>query len=81
MSDIQRNDTHDLVLRDNGLKKKHLAIIISEKKNQIRQLDVTLDKMKTVDFKKIELTKETYEKEIQALTTELKRMDAINVGK
>lgn len=78
MSDLQRNDSHDLIIRDNGLKKKHLAIVINEKITQMKQLDITLERMKTVDFKKIELQKEILAKEIEERKKELKRLDSVD---
>jgi len=72
MSDISRNNMHDIVLRDNKLKRQHFGIILNEKKNQIKQLDVTLDRIKSVEVQKIELQKQTLQKEIEALSVELR---------
>jgi hypothetical protein len=73
MADISRSGPHDLILKDNKLYKQHLTILINEKKNQLKQLDVTLDKIKSVEVKKIELTKETLQKEIQELSAEVNK--------
>lgn len=74
-----RSDPHDLVLKDNNLQKKQLAIIISEKQAQIKQLQLTLERMKDVDFKKIELQTDVLKKEIDAFEQELKRLSARKV--
>jgi hypothetical protein len=72
MADLQRSESnYDIILRDEGLKKKHLIIILNEKINQVKGLENTLERMKTVDFKKIELQKEILEKEIVDLKQEL----------
>jgi hypothetical protein len=72
MADLQRSESnYDIILRDEGLKKKHLTIILNEKINQVKGLENTLERMKTVDFKKIELQKEILEKEIVDLKQEL----------
>lgn len=78
MADIQRND-RQLVQGDPELKKMWLAIQISERVNQLKQLDVLLDKIMTVDVKQLDLKKEELKKEIISLQTELHRQTIIEV--
>jgi hypothetical protein len=76
MADLNRGDTYDLILKDNGLKKKHLIILLNEKVNQIKALKNTLEKMKTVDFKKIELQQDILTEEIKGIKEELLSTDS-----
>ena len=78
MSDIQRND-RQLVHGDPELKKMWLTIQINERENQLKQLDVLLDKIKTVDIKQLELKKEELKKEIINLQNELGRQTIIEI--
>lgn len=79
MSDLQRSESnYDIIQRDDGLKRKHLTIILNEKINQVKGLENTLERMKTVDFKKIELQKEILEKEITDLRQELTEKPVID---
>ncbi|NIU85163.1 MAG: hypothetical protein GWN64_17215 [Candidatus Thorarchaeota archaeon] len=78
MADIQRNDK-DIMLRDMELFIKHLQVLLSEKLNQLKQLDVHLDNLRTVEMKRIELKKATLEKEIQEIKYEIKQKSVIDV--
>ena len=71
MVDIKRSGDSNLVLRVPALKRKHLAISISERENQIKGLHLLLEKMKTVDMKRIELQIDTLTREIEDLKDEL----------
>ena len=72
MGDLNRSGMSDLVLADDALKRKHILIQISEKLNQLKQLEVNLDRLKTVEMQRIELAKETLLKEIKNLRSEVK---------
>ncbi len=76
MADINRSGS-DLILRDEVLKRKHLAILISEKLNQLKQLDVRLDHIMTVEVKQVELKKDELVKEIESIQQELSRNNVI----
>lgn len=78
MADIQRNDK-DIMLRDMELFIKHLQVLLSEKLNQLKQLDVHLDNLRTVEMKRIELKKATLEKEILEIKQEIKNKSVIEV--
>lgn len=78
MSDIQRNEK-DIMMRDAELFIKHLQVLLSEKLNQLKQLDVHLDNLRTVEMKRIELKKCTLEKEIQEIEYEIQRKSVIEV--
>jgi len=78
MADIPRND-RDIMLRDMELFVKHLQVLLSEKLNQLKQLDVHLDNLRTVEMKRIELKKATLEKEIQELEHEIKKKSVIDI--
>jgi hypothetical protein len=70
MSDIDRGGSStDIMLRDEKLRKFHEEILISEKLNQIKQLDLMIDKMKTVDMRRLELKQQTLAREIEELRT------------
>jgi hypothetical protein len=72
MADIDRDGTSLEIIDSNSeLKKKHIQILINEKTNQIKQLEVRLDHMKTVEMKQIELRIETLQIEVNRLITEL----------
>lgn len=70
MSDIIRSYS-EIELKDAELRTSLIKIRLSEKKNQIAQLNVTLDRMKTVEIKKIEHQIKVLEKEIEYLDQEL----------
>lgn len=76
MSDINRSGS-DLVLRDNELYKKHLQILKNEKLNQLKQLDVRLDHILTVEVKQIELKHDELKKEIESIQQELDQKNNI----
>lgn len=76
MGDIPRSGS-DLVLKDDTLFIKHLEILINEKLNQLKQLDVRLDHLMTVEVKQIELKKEELKKEIEAIQLDLKKKSKI----
>lgn len=65
------NNTTDLVRNDDGLNKKHLQIIINEKINLLKQLEVRLDHIMTVEVKQIELKMDVLKKEVEAIQREL----------
>ena len=71
MADISRNDS-EIVVRNADLFVKHLHILLSEKLNQIKALDVHLDHLRTVEMKRVEFKKDTLEREIQELKQEIK---------
>jgi hypothetical protein len=70
MSDLVRG-YNEMEANDKELMTSWLKIQISEKKNQLMQLGVALDKMKTVDIKKIEHQVKVLEKEIGILENRL----------
>ena len=70
MSDLVRGYS-EMEAGDKELMTSWLKIQISEKKNQLMQLGVALDKLKTVDMKKIEHQVKLLEKEIQILENRL----------
>lgn len=74
MADLQRG-MNEIILRDDKLKKKHLEIIISEKINQVKQMEVTLERMKTVDMQKVELAIASTHKEIEEFKIELSQLN------
>ncbi len=74
MADIRRNEQNALILRDNGLKKKHFEIILNEKKCQLKQLQVNIDRMKSVQLKELELQKDLVEREIKEYESELAKV-------
>jgi len=74
--DINRSGS-DIVLRDIGLFKQHLQILINEKLNQLKQLDVRLDHILTVEVKQIELKKNELAKEIESIQQELDQKNNI----
>lgn len=78
MADISRND-RALVQGDPELRVKWLAIQINERKNQLKQLDVLLDKILTVEIKQLELKKDEVKKEIISLQNELDRQTIIEI--
>lgn len=67
MSDIDRAGVSDLVLRDNYLKRQWIAIQVSEKEIQLKQLDVALDRLQSVDIKKIIHAKDKCKRELEEL--------------
>lgn len=78
MADIQRND-RAIIQGDPRLKQMHLGVQINERINSIKQLDVLLDKIMTVDIKQLELKREELKKEIETLQTEYNRHAIIEV--
>ena len=70
MGDLVRS-YNDIELQDAELKTSLTKIQLSEKRNQLKQLDVALDKLKTVDIKKIEHQMKAIEKQIEMLDNEL----------
>lgn len=74
--DIQRSGS-DLILRNEELYKQHLQIMVNEKLNQLKQLDVRLDHILTVEVKQIELKKNELMKEIESIQQELDRKSNI----
>lgn len=76
MVDINRSGS-DLILRDEHLRRKHLQILINEKLNLLKQLDVRLDHLMTVEVKQIELKKDELVKEIESIQQELNQDNVI----
>jgi len=74
MSDINRSGTHELIEANIELKIQHYEIILNEKLNQIQQLDATLDKVKSVEIKRLELAKALAKKEIVQIQADLKQL-------
>ena len=79
MADIQRNERM-LVQGDPELKRMWLEVQVNERLNQLKGLDVLLDKIMTVQVKELELKKEELKKEILSLQTELSRQTIIEVN-
>jgi hypothetical protein len=78
--DLPRNENDGaLIQRFPDLYIKQLNIILAEKQNQLKQLDVRLDHIMTVEVKQIELKKDTLQKEILSLQTEISRKSAIEI--
>jgi len=71
MADLNRSETDLSIYSDEILKKKHTRILINERINQIRQLEVNLERLKTIDMKKVELSIDVLRKEIKTLENEL----------
>lgn len=76
MSDINRSGS-DMILRDDGMRKKHMQILVNEKINQLKQLDVRLDHLMTVEVKQIELKQDELRHEIESIQQELNRANKI----
>ena len=71
MADLNRSETDLSIYSDEIVKKKHTRILINERINQIRQLEVNLERLKTIDMKKVELSIDVLRKEIKTLENEL----------
>jgi len=70
MADLDRSGNETAIINANEeLLKFHNSILISEMVNQIKSLDIQLERMKTVDMKRIELKKQTLAKQIIELRT------------
>lgn len=74
MADLDRSGGHELIRKMPKLQKQHLEIILSEKRNQIKKLQVALDHLKTVDIKKIEHQIDLTTEEIRHIEKELKNV-------
>jgi hypothetical protein len=70
MGDLVRG-YNEIEANDKELMTSWLKIQISEKKNQMMQLTAALDKLKTVDMKKIEHQMKVLEKEVKILEDRL----------
>lgn len=70
--DIRRGE-NELVVYGDDILKQHLEIQINEKLNQLKQLDVRLDHIMTVEVKQIELKKNELRKEVESIQQELNR--------
>jgi hypothetical protein len=80
MADVNRSSSDsDIMIRKPELYLQHLEIILNEKLNQIKALDVHLDQLRTVEMKRIELKKATLEEEIKALKAEIGRKTVIEI--
>jgi hypothetical protein len=75
MADIERNP-NELVAQDPVLKKKHLIILLNEKANQLKQLDVRLEHIQTVEVKQLEFKQATLHKEIAYLKHQIGQIRA-----
>lgn len=76
MSDINRSGS-DLVKYSDDMKMKHLQILINEKINLLKSLDVRLDHLLTVEVKQIELKQDELKAEIVSIQQELNRHNNI----
>lgn len=77
--DMNRSGS-DIVKYDDELKTKHLQILVNEKLNQLKQLDVRLDHILTVEVKQIELKQDELKAEIVSIQQELNRKNKIIKG-
>lgn len=71
MADLDRNDSLAVVQANPMLKREHLKIQISEKLNQIRQLEVRLEHMREVEEKQVCLKIEILKIGVDRLREEL----------
>lgn len=74
MGDIGGSNNNDLIEANIDLKIKHYEIILNEKRNQIQQLNATIDRLKSVELKRYELAKDFALKEIQQIEEDLKNL-------
>ena len=74
MADLERSGISDIVLKDSHLKQQWYAIQISEKRIQIKQLDVAFDRLQSVDMKKILHAKEKCKRELENLEHDIKNI-------
>ena len=74
MGDINRSGSHELIEANIELKIQYYEIQLNEKINQIKQLDATLDKMKSVEIKRVELAKALAKKEIVQIQSDLQQL-------
>ena len=79
MADLQRNDSSALITEDHDLHKQWIQISINEKLNLIETSKSTLNRMKSVDQKRIELNIQVTEKEIAKLKNELQSITPVVV--
>jgi hypothetical protein len=78
MADINRGSVNgDLVKEVPELWKKQLQVLLNEKENQLKQLDVHLDHLRTVEIKRIELKQGILLKEIEQLKIDVAKAGAI----
>ena len=75
MVDINRSGSTDIVLANDELKKKWIEIAINEKINQIKNLDLQIERLDSVVKKEYLLKQDTLRKEIESLTNDLKAVD------
>ena len=71
MSDIQRNDSTDIILREPELKTHQKQIELAETLNTIKGLAVQLDYLNTVEIEKVKLRMATANKKVEQLKAEL----------
>lgn len=74
MADLVRGGESEEFLNNKRLQAKHIQILINERVNQIKQYEVKLERMKTVEMQQLELTIEKLQIEIETLTTNLKQI-------
>lgn len=79
MADINRND-NSLIHADHDLKTKYLKIKVSEALNQIKAIDVQIDRINTVDLHGLELKKDELRKQIELLQAELNKLTSIEIN-
>jgi len=78
MGDIDRSG-NELIREDQELRVQYLNVILSEKLNQLKQLDVHLDRLRTVEMKQIELKKATLAKEIVRVKATIQKESVIEI--
>lgn len=74
MSDISRNTDHSLIEANIELKIKHYEIQLNEQENQVKNLAVSLDKLKSVEIKRYELAIDVAKKQIEQTKCDLKQL-------
>ena len=83
MGDLNRGGQNELVEANIELKIQYYEIQLNEKLSQIKNLEVTLDKVKSVEIKKLEFAMALAKKEITQIQADLKQLqvkqDAIDV--
>lgn len=81
MADIERNMDGDLIEKDHELKIMDLNVLLNEKLNQLKALEVHLDKLRTVEVKRIEFKKAHLSAEIENLKAHIQRISVIDIKK
>lgn len=85
MADANRGGMHELVEANTDLKIKYYKICINEKRGQIKSLESTIERMKSVEIKKTELSVEVNKRELAQMENDLKELEkkinAVNIEK